>query len=166
MNVDRLKKTRKMVKSRHPNIKPLNHHRREEQAAMRQKAQMENAKASGAIFIRIYGLLLLIVSLYLWVSVFDSDAMGGLGLISGIILAGVFKIAYPGGLDRNNRSQKYVFAVFLVALFWMMYTPALKIFSLMLLPALISAFWLVGFMTFENISRSQNEQTAWWFRKK
>ncbi len=89
---------------------------------------------------------MMVGAISLWYSKYSIVPMTGLALIGGIIIAGVIKRLYPGGLNASNRSQKIIGAAFTVVVVVLIINQETAGYAVMLLTGLVSALYLFGFV--------------------
>ena len=118
----------------------LNSHKR---LIVNKTKEVKEARAV-AIVLRIFGAMLMVGAVSIWYSKYSVVPMTGSALIGGILLAGIFKLVYPDGLDASNRVQKTFALSF--SLIWMLLivNQATAGYAIMLLFGLVSAVYLFG----------------------
>ena len=142
MDDDPLKKTRETMKSGHEHPDEANSPESQSDFIQRQAIEAKYAKAS-ATMLRIYGGFMLAGAIYFWYTL-HLGLVGGLGIAVGLLIFGIFKAVYPGGIDPKNKIQRsIVLALFGVMLF-LMVTHLFSDFTLMFIIGTISGFFLFG----------------------
>jgi hypothetical protein len=106
----------------------------------------KEAKESRAVAIglRVFGGLLMAGAVSSWYSKYRVIPMTGFALISGILLAGIFKMVYPNGLDTSNKIQKNIALFVIIIPMVLIINPATAAYSIMFLYGLVPAVYLFG----------------------
>ncbi len=110
------------------------------------KAREVKESRLSAIFLRIFGGVMMVGAVSLWYSKYSIVPMTDLALIGGIIIAGVIKMLYPDGLNASNRIQKIIGAAFTVVVVLLIINQETAGYAIMLLAGLVSALYLFGFV--------------------
>ena len=118
----------------------LKNHKR---LAAKKKREAREAKTV-EISLRILGGVMMAGNLYIWYWKYSVIPMSGLAIIGGIILAGIFKLAYPHGPDSGNKVQKFIALLVTGVIMLLIINRAAFAFGIMLLFSLTAAIYLFG----------------------
>jgi hypothetical protein len=140
MNVKRLRKKRKI------RPKPSN---RERLNLLEHNKQLKAKKASitrEAIYMRILGGVMMAGTVYIWYWRGHIIPMSSLTIISGIIVAGIFKVVYPHGIDSKKKVLNFLGYLVVGATLSLIINQTAFVLATLFLFSLISATYLFGVM--------------------
>jgi hypothetical protein len=151
MNVKRLRKKQK-IRAKPSNREKLNLLEYDK----RLKAKRAS-KAKEAVYMRILGGVMLVGTVYIWYWRGYIIPMSSLTIIGGIIVAVIFKVVYPDGIDAKKKVRNFLGYLVIGSMLLLMVNQTAFVLATMFLFSFISAIYLFGVMKSFPDSRPQSQ---------
>ncbi len=104
------------------------------------------SKAREAVFMRIFGGFMMASTIYIWYWKIYKIPMSNLAIIGGIIVAGIFKLTYPDGIDSKKKVRNFLGYLIMGATLLLIINKTAFFLAIMFLFSLNSAIYVFGVM--------------------
>jgi hypothetical protein len=151
MNVKRLRKKQKI------RAKPSNREKRNLLEYDKRLKAKRASKAKEAVYMRILGGVMLVGTVYIWYWRGYIIPMSSLTIIGGIIVAVIFKVVYPDGIDAKKKVRNFLGYLVIGSMLLLMVNQTAFVLATMFLFSFISAIYLFGVMKSFPDSRPQSQ---------